>query len=132
MARCPECGGSVGPLDYLAARPGPVRCRWCNARLELPRAARRARDAVLVVLGAASLVGGTVLWIDRNDWIWLLAALGGLLASALAALLVEAAARPFVRAGRSVSPIAPAHPHDAQTHVGEDEPVVTADRESPE
>ena len=106
MARCPECGGSVGPLGYAGLRPVPSRCRWCNARLELPRWARLARDAVLVAGGGGGIIAGVVLWRDAADPIWLMVSLASAVLSVLAGLLLEQFARPVARAGRSVSPLA--------------------------
>ena len=107
MARCPECGGSVGPLDYAGLRPGVVRCQWCNARVELPRGARLVRDAVLVVSGGAGVTGGIVRWRETGDPLWLVLGAAAVVAGVLAGLLVEALARPVTRAGRSVSPMSP-------------------------
>ncbi len=105
MARCPECGGSVGPLGYAELRPAPVRCRWCNARFELPGWARLVRDATLVVAAGGGIIAGIVLWRDAGDAIWLMVGLASALLAVLAGLLIEQVARPVARAGRSVSPV---------------------------
>lgn len=112
MARCPECGGSVGPLDYAGLRPRTVRCQWCNARLELPRGTRRLRDAVLVVFGGAGTVGGYVLWRTSGDPLWLIVGASGLLAGIVLGLAIEQIARPVTRAGRSVSPVSSPRVHE--------------------
>ncbi len=75
MARCPECGGSLGPAWLFRVRSGEaIRCRWCRAAVAVPRAFSIARDALVVLLGSAGVTFFLVRWMDRGWEVDLLAA----------------------------------------------------------
>ena len=75
MARCPECGGSLGPVWLFRVRSGEaLRCRWCRAAVAVPRGFSLARDLAVVLLGSAGAIFFLLRWVDRGWDVDLLAA----------------------------------------------------------
>lgn len=65
MATCPECGGRVMPGFFASLKPAAVfGCRWCNALLIWPTAARLARDLVLALGLVAALA--VPYWVEKR------------------------------------------------------------------
>jgi hypothetical protein len=90
MARCPECGGSVTPVDLVKVLPAqPVGCRWCRARLKVPWWSQVAAGLLFV---AGSLVAGWVLgrwYIESRDPLALILIAAAVLGLAGLAILTE-------------------------------------------
>lgn len=89
MAYCPECGGSVTPTDFLGVRPGPARCRWCNARVALPLWGRILRDMLVTALGSVAVCLGGVRFAESGDTLWLLLSAAGVIVALLLGALLE-------------------------------------------
>lgn len=124
MALCPECGGSVPPAHFVAVSPGPVRCRWCNARVRLPRWGRLLRDALASLLGSAAVVGAGIGYFENKDPLWPIAGLLGLTVALAMAWLIEFFVPLETLAGRSVSPVKVAThlPYDGELTPHPDKP----------
>lgn len=90
MARCPECGGSVTPVDLVKVLPRqPVGCRWCRARLKVPWWSQVAAGLVFV---GGSLVAGWMLgrwYIKSGDPLALILIAAVVLCLAGLAILIE-------------------------------------------
>ncbi len=75
MARCPECGGSLGPAWLFRVRSGAtVRCRWCRAAVAVRRGFSIARDVGVILVGASGTTWFLLRWMDRGRDVDLLAA----------------------------------------------------------
>ena len=124
MAYCPECGGSVAPTDFLASHPGPVRCRWCNARVALPLWGRLLRDTLIVVLGTLVVCLAGVRFEASGDILWLLLGSGGLLLACALGILLELFLPLYTVVPRGVAPWRRCRPpSDPNSDLGPDAPV---------
>ena len=75
MARCPECGGGLGPVRLFRVRPGAeTRCRWCRAGIAVSRVFSLVRDAAVVLAGSTTAIFFVLRWLDHGHLVDLLAA----------------------------------------------------------
>ncbi len=77
MARCPECGGGLGPARlFRVSSRNALRCRWCRAAVAIPRWFSLARDLLVVLAGSGAAAFFLARRLDGGTEADLLAALG--------------------------------------------------------